>query len=771
MKKLMVNPLLIVTGFGLVVLSTLYAWNFGNGNMPADVLSTSSDASTLLEIQLNTEKVDLSTKETYTFTSYGVYSTTTIPINTYWTLANTGLGTLSCNSEKAKTCRFTAGTTDGTTTLTASRDENGATLKDSATISVTAPVVSPYKDTLPTWAQTSIVSMYNAGIMTGYSDGNFGVSDSLTNAQVVTLLYRLLVYTGSIDDADLIKDKNCVVYTDVPKTHYAYTPICYFYREGWTDSTSTKFNPNQMISRGTMSAYVYKVFGSTLDVQNSDSLYSSSYSFTDVKSTSPYYTAVQSLSTAGIMTGYGNSQFGLNVNVNRAEAAVILKRLFDLLNSSEEETEPMTEIDEESSLFTTCSNESYVRNELVKLLGDDLSIFELRTFDAAELEEALDDEEIDFVLAKENGSLTAKRLTFTYDPLLTDDATVGGEKTKGNTYTTTALPKELTYEVACDKTAGVCGVLTVLDEAGTQIEGAFMDMESGLSLIEPADNLILMLGGTSSEASAARGCHVIYNSANHVDVLAGEDSCDEEDEESTSWLLQIPQAQAEDDDMLEEEIKVRLDSDAEFYKINEDTVWSRQHSVMAGVNLVYGFVEPVGNANFNILFKIASQETWLDGYGPTTTDKDDLADELADEDYYMIHHPDPDKNEISVFYVGYDMDTGIAGKAGAIGSFCGEADENRNHPWVQQVADVDSDYQFATFYGRFVVTAHEIGHILNATHGNGIVNTCGVGWWEDLCGSTIMASGAVGGADPDDRMPFFSPTNSERVRDCVEEAL
>ncbi|MFA5842317.1 MAG: S-layer homology domain-containing protein [Candidatus Gracilibacteria bacterium] len=737
--------------------------------MPTDVLGTTASETTLLEIQLDAEKVDLTTKGTYTFTSYGIYSTTTVPINTSWTLANTSLGTLSCGDEQAKTCTFTAGSTEGTTTLTASQEENETTLTDSATISVTAPVVNPYKDSLPTWAQTSIVSMYNAGIMTGYNDGNFGVSDSLTNAQVVTLLYRLLVYTGSINDSDLTTDKTCAVYTDVPKTHYAYTPICYFYREGWIDSTSTKFNPTQMVSRGTMSAYVYKVFGTILDVENSASLYNSSYSFTDVKSTSPYYTAVQSLSTAGIMTGYGNSQFGLNVNVNRAEAAVILKRLFDLLNASEEEAEPMEEIDEESSLFTTCSNESYVRNELVKLLGDDLSVFELRTFDADELEEALDDEKIDFVLAKEDGSLTSKTLTFTYSPLLEDDITVGAGKIKGNTYSILDLPKELSYQVACDKTVGLCGVLTILDEEGTQIEGAFMDTESGLSLIEPADNLIRLLGGTESEAAGARGCHVIYNSANHVDVLAGEDSCTTE--EATAWLPQIPQANAEDDEILEAEIQIMLDSDAEFYKINEDTIWSRQRSILAGVNLVYGFVEPVGNADFNILFKIAGQETWLDGYGPTTTNKVELADEINEDDYYMIHHPDPDKNEISFYYVGYDMDTGIAGRAGGVGTFCGEEDENRIHAWGQQVTDVDGGYQFATYYGRFVVSAHEIGHLLNATHEDALINTCGVGLWEHVCGSTIMASGAAGGADPDDRMPFFSPTNSERVRDCVDDAL
>lgn len=764
MKKSMVKPLLIVAGFGLVVLATLCAWNSGNRNMPADVLGT-TDPTTLLEIQLDTKKVDLSTKGIYTFTSYGVYSTTTVAINTYWTLANTSLGTLSCGSEKAKTCTFTAGSTDGTTTLTVSRDENGETLEDSATISVAAPVTSPYKDPLPTWAQSQIVWAYNSGLMTGYSDGNFGVSDSLTRGQVVTLLYRLL-NTESMLDSTLTKGQSCAVYKDVNSSHYAYTPICYFYYAGWTDTTSS-FGPDTAASRGLMSDYVYKVFGTTLNAENTSSLYSSAYNFTDVKSTNTYFDAVTTMSTFGVMTGYGNGQFGVNTNVNRSEAAVILKRLSDLLDTLDV-TELVTE--DETSLFTTCSNESYVRNELTKLLGTDLSKFELRTFDAAEMENALDDGTIDFVVTQADGVLTAKRLTFTYNPLLADDATVGGEKTKGNSYSTTPLPKELSYEVACDKTAGVCGVLTVLDEAGTQIEGAFMDTESGLSLIEPADNLILMLGGTSSEALAARGCHVIYNSANHIDPLLEEDSCTDE-EEATSWLPQIPQAQAEDDDMLEAEIKVRLDSDAEFYKIDEDTIWSRQSSIMAGVNLVYGLVEPTGNANFNIMFKIASQETWLDGYGPTTTDKDDLADELADEDYYMIHHPDPDKNEISVFYVGYDMTTGIAGKAGAIGSFCGEADENRNHPWVQQVADVDGGYQFATFYGRFVVTAHEIGHILNATHGNGIVNTCGVGWWEDLCGSTIMASGAVGGAAPDDRMPFFSPTNSERVRDCVEAEL
>lgn len=211
-----------------------------------------------------------------------------------------------------------------------------------------------------------------------------------------------------------------------------------------------------------------------------------------------------------------------------------------------------------------------------------------------------------------------------------------------------------------------------------------------------------------------------------------------------------------------------LDSDATFYTINRRTVWARQESILRGVNLIYGLIEPLGNGNFIVTFPIGGQETWLPGYGPTTTDTDDLTAEINDSDYYMINHPRYQDNEISFFFIGYDIAGGFAGQAGDIGSFCTSSKYDKNHAYGQQVADTSDGYAFSTLYGRTIVMAHEIGHLLNATHGNGIANTCGQGLWTNSCGSTLMRSGAAGGAAPDNRMSFFSPTNSTRVDNCVE---
>lgn len=84
--------------------------------------------------------------------------------------------------------------------------------------------------------------------------------------------------------------------------------------------------------------------------------------------------------------------------------------------------------------------------------------------------------------------------------------------------------------------------------------------------------------------------------------------------------------------------------------------------------------------------------------------------------------------------------------------------------------DADSN-EFATAYGRMIVMAHELGHMLGALHGRSdqgsdvfAGDTVG---WSRSCGTSLMVSGAAGGVAPEFRKPFFSDDNDDAIVSCV----
>lgn len=730
----------------------------------------SADPTELLEISLDTGKVELEMGESYTFTSYGRYYTTTVPTSVYWSMDDETLGELSCGSKKAKTCTFLSGNKAMEATLTINAEQKGTIFTDTAKIKVVEPLKSSFKDDLPSWARKGILKLNQLGIIKGYNDGRFGAADPLTRSQVVTLLYRFKDSMKTLD-ATAIKNKKCDVFSDVSSSHFAYTPICYFYYAGGLDVKNGTFNPDESAPRGLTSFYLYNVFSN--DLKKTSTSTTKTVSFSDVPLSHQYYNAISSMNTYGIMTGYDSGSFGPDSTLNRAEAATVLFRVQGLLEDVTGSLTSVSSSSGQSSLLATCDNETHVRGYVSQALGNNLSQFELRKFQPEVLSEQLSAGTLDLSFVDKNGALVAKTVTITPDILRLSGVSSGSVKnTHGsNNAQGVALPSEQGYKLNCED-GTQCGVLTLLDEENTQIEATFVDAELGFSFLEPASNLIALSGGSQSQVQTAGSCHVFYNSAHHADVLATQHEEGDSLTQALRFLAQnglASQARAANpvDDLFIGQIPIVLDADQAFYAINTRTVWSRQRSVLAGVNLIYGLVDALGHGNFSIVFRIAGQEAWLPGYGPTNLDWEDVLNEINDEDYYMINHPDPDENEISYFFIGYDLEDGIAGGAYE-GTFCSSTNDSYNHALGQQVPDNDDNYAFSTLYGRQIVMSHEIGHMLNANHASAQRNVCGPGLWSNLCGSTLLKSGATGGAAPDNRMFFFSATNSQRVRDCVE---
>ena len=314
------------------------------------------------------------------------------------------------------------------------------------------------------------------------------------------------------------------------------------------------------------------------------------------------------------------------------------------------------------------------------------------------------------------------------------------------------LPREQNYtlgdcgtrqEPTGDKPAG-CGALTIIDDAQTMVSGLVVHPEIGIAFFEPVNPV---LGRRDLP-----NLHVIYNLAGTAPIVF------DEGEEPDSLALGQPEAVAKTA-IVSETTRMVLDGDVQFFNINPATVWSRQESVFNTVRIIYGFIEPLSSNPWQLNLRIKGQEVWISG-GPTTTNKVTLTNELVDPNYFLIT-PVTDK-ELHHFFVGYNV-SGVLGRAAGIGTttaFGGAA--GRNHAY----SEARSGQSLKT---RWVVMAHEVGHLVGGTHGNGVTSGCAGGILAFLCGPSLMPAGSAG--SPESRAPYFATNNDLNMANVVDAVL
>jgi len=437
-----------------------------------------------------------------------------------------------------------------------------------------------------------------------------------------------------------------------------------------------------------------------------------------------------------------------------------------------------------------CRNADYVKQQVREALGENLTQFELRSFDTRSFIRSGARRPLDLVLPNEKNEMVKLRVSVQKFPGRVKDLTAAFLKGGETRARAIKLPREMNFQLGkCQKGNPTCGNLAVV---GKQVEGFVIDKQIGFALFEPVGMLMKRHG--IKRWRGDRSCHIVYNANFHGPIPFDDIPGDKQTSRSGKQGLILTGKQVAQDlrrslenvgNFLIEpanampfptHIPIKLDSDATFYSLSPGTVWSRQLSVINSVRIIYGLFEPLTNGDWSIIFDVEGQESWLPGYGPTTTDRYDLRDEINDPGYQMIQHPD--NNEVSYFFVGYDMSGGIAGVAGGICNYPGyddtfgsDEEHQDNHAWGQQVEDVDSGYEFSTLYGRIIVATHEIGHMLGALHSDGCTGTtcCAAGLFSFMCGNSIMVSAKAGGVAPDFRDPFFTPDNSANIKACVDD--
>jgi len=185
------------------------------------------------------------------------------------------------------------------------------------------------------WFGNDVYYLSTKGIIKGYSDGEFKPNQTINRAEFTKLIIEVLGESGYIDssysyalnlDGDL---------TDVDSTAWYYQPIGKAYRAGLIKGYSDKtFHPGGNISRAEAAQIITNVLVKyKLEAMMKQEAMSNP-NFADVSTSDWYFAAVKRVWSQGIMTGKTTSAFAPNENLNRAEAAKIVRNLLKMIETS-----------------------------------------------------------------------------------------------------------------------------------------------------------------------------------------------------------------------------------------------------------------------------------------------------------------------------------------------------------------------------------------------------------------------------------------------------
>lgn len=173
------------------------------------------------------------------------------------------------------------------------------------------------------WAKDSIEIMAGKGIINGKDNNNFRPNDNITRAEYTALITRLLKYE---------KSNNKLPFKDVSPYDWYYKSVQIAYQNKIINGkTETIFDPNGDITRQEMAKIIFNILKEK-GYKKGD--YNNLNKFKDKKDIAPWAKeSVGLLVKEGIITGMDNETFEPNKNATRAQAAVILYRLYNLLLS------------------------------------------------------------------------------------------------------------------------------------------------------------------------------------------------------------------------------------------------------------------------------------------------------------------------------------------------------------------------------------------------------------------------------------------------------
>lgn len=166
------------------------------------------------------------------------------------------------------------------------------------------------------WAKYAIEQLYDKGIINGKSETLFDPNGSVTRSEIIKMLM-------SFEKAEISEPAD--VFSDVTEKHWAYRYIHHAYKTGLAKGfEGGSFMPDMFVSREDAAVFVYRYFkskGMSFDVEENAE-------FTDYEKISDYAKeAVNALTNAGIINGFGDGSFKPAENCSRAMIAKIIYEL------------------------------------------------------------------------------------------------------------------------------------------------------------------------------------------------------------------------------------------------------------------------------------------------------------------------------------------------------------------------------------------------------------------------------------------------------------
>ncbi len=187
------------------------------------------------------------------------------------------------------------------------------------------------------WAQEAIETLSEQKVITGYEDGTFKPAKSITRQEAIALFSRALGASAETNET-IINFAYGIYEVDLEECadSYAVKQGAYLvYRKVLTIDEVISYlsadRRNESLKRYEAATLIAKALGADAWLKNNEDV-DTKLSYTDVDSIpAKYVDYVFYTTTLGIMGDMGNNKFGPNENVTRAQIAVMIKRIADMM--------------------------------------------------------------------------------------------------------------------------------------------------------------------------------------------------------------------------------------------------------------------------------------------------------------------------------------------------------------------------------------------------------------------------------------------------------
>ncbi|NLO21268.1 MAG: hypothetical protein GX119_04625 [Syntrophomonadaceae bacterium] len=189
-----------------------------------------------------------------------------------------------------------------------------------------------FKDIQSHWAYQEIVKLANLGIAGGYPDGSYLPDNKITRAEFAKLLVETMGWTPSQKKLNFVDTSHLPTWS----LGYIATAVDKDVIKGYADNS---FRGDQVINRAEMATMAVR----TLSTENGVQGEMKKSSFADDNNIPDWArAAVNGAVKAGILKGLPGNIFGGEQNASRAETAVILVRMLNNPELSEQSNDAQT---------------------------------------------------------------------------------------------------------------------------------------------------------------------------------------------------------------------------------------------------------------------------------------------------------------------------------------------------------------------------------------------------------------------------------------------